>query len=224
MFCKNCGSEVNGPFCAKCGTPVDSIPAIQSPNVLPKKKKKRALKIVLIVIGVILGLNILIAIIGSATSSGSKQSTASITTKESVRPTTVLTTHETAKVEPTTKATTVETLSIKDRKELAKHYSYKTIARSPDDYIGKDIKFSGTVVQVMEGVISEYRIAENDDYDSIWYVQYARPEGSPRILEDDTVTVYGTCTGLISYESTMGGTISIPGAMSSIIEISDTTK
>jgi hypothetical protein len=33
---------------------------------------------------------------------------------------------------------------------------------------------------------------------------------SSRVLENDIITVMGVSAGLISYESTMGGTITIP--------------
>ena len=36
---------------------------------------------------------------------------------------------------------------------------------------------------------------------------------SSRVLEDDYITIYGTSVGTITYQSTMGGNITIPAAI-----------
>lgn len=99
--------------------------------------------------------------------------------------------------------------------EEAKGYetgiTYDQLARTPDDYTGQKIKFSGKVIQVMEGDGSvQIRFAVNDDYDNVLLGQYVSSVVSSRILEDDKITIYGTSAGLISYQSTMGGNITIP--------------
>ena len=43
--------------------------------------------------------------------------------------------------------------------------------------------------------------------------------GGTRVLEDDTVTVYGTCVGQYSYQSTLGAKISLPGLYADQVEI-----
>ncbi len=102
--------------------------------------------------------------------------------------------------------------------EEAKGYetgiTYDNLARTPDDYAGKKIKFYGKVVQVMEGDGNvQIRLAVNDDYDTILLGEYDSSIVSSRVLEDDEITIYGTSLGLISYKSTMGGTITIPAAL-----------
>lgn len=99
--------------------------------------------------------------------------------------------------------------------EEAKGYetgiTYEQLARTPDDYTGKKVKFSGNVVQILEGDDEiDMRLAVNNDYDDMLYVVYEPSIVSSRVLEDDTITVYGTSYGLYSYESTMGGKITIP--------------
>ncbi len=90
--------------------------------------------------------------------------------------------------------------------------TYNQLARTPDDYEGEKVKFSGEVVQVIEGSSSvQIRLAVNDDYDTILLGEYDSDIVSSRILEDDHITIYGTSIGTISYESTMGATITIPG-------------
>lgn len=90
--------------------------------------------------------------------------------------------------------------------------TYEQLARTPDDYEGKKVKFSGKVVQAIEGDESiQIRLAVDSDYDSILLCQYDKSIVQSRILEDDIITIYGTSVGLITYESTMGGNITIPG-------------
>lgn len=100
-------------------------------------------------------------------------------------------------------------------KEKKKGYNtgitYNQLARTPDKYEGKKVKFTGTVIQVIEGDdVIELRFAVNDDYDQIILLEYDSSIVNSRVLEDDTITIYGIFDGLISYESTLGGTITIP--------------
>ncbi len=99
--------------------------------------------------------------------------------------------------------------------EEAKGYetgiTYDQLARTPDEYEGKKIKFSGKVLQVLEGSgIVHVRLAVNSDYDTILYCEYSQDIVTSRVLENDQITVYGTSLGLYSYESTMGAAITIP--------------
>lgn len=93
--------------------------------------------------------------------------------------------------------------------EEAKGYetgiTYDQLARTPDDYYGKKVKFSGKVVQVIEGSGDDVqiRLAVNDDYDTILFGQYSSDIVSSRVLEDDYITIYGMSVGTISYESTV---------------------
>lgn len=92
--------------------------------------------------------------------------------------------------------------------------TYDQLARTPDEYKGKKVKFSGKVIQVLEGDGTvEIRLAVNSNYDTILYCAYQSSIVSSRVLEDDKITVYGTSNGLLSYKSTMGGTITIPSIL-----------
>jgi hypothetical protein len=90
--------------------------------------------------------------------------------------------------------------------------TYDQLARTPDKYASEKVKFHGKVVQVMEGDgKTQIRLAVNDNYGTILFGEYDPSTLSSRVLENDEITVYGTSTGIISYDSTMGGKISIPG-------------
>ena len=101
----------------------------------------------------------------------------------------------------------------KERKGYDTGITYDQLARTPDDYIYEKVKFRGTVVQVMEGDgVTQIRLAVGDNYDTILFAEFDSSVVDSRILEDDTIgTIRGLSTGLITYDSTMGGSISIPG-------------
>lgn len=100
--------------------------------------------------------------------------------------------------------------------EAAKGYetgiTYDQLARTPDSYIGKKVKFKGKVLQVIEGdTVTQIRLAVNSNYDKVLYCTIPkRLTSSMRMLEDDIVTVFGVSAGLLTYQSTMGGQITIP--------------
>lgn len=89
--------------------------------------------------------------------------------------------------------------------------SYNQLARTPDKYVGEKVKFSGKVIQVTEGDSeTDLRIAVGDDYDTILLVAYDPAIISGRVLENDEITIRGISLGVYTYESTMGGNITIP--------------
>lgn len=100
----------------------------------------------------------------------------------------------------------------KEKKGYETGITYDNLARNPDDYKGEKVKFRGEVIQVLEGDgENQIRLAVNGNYDTILYCGYKPSIVSSRILEDDVITVYGISVGTISYQSTLGGQITIPG-------------
>ncbi|PPA70473.1 toxin regulator [Jeotgalibacillus proteolyticus] len=92
--------------------------------------------------------------------------------------------------------------------------TYDQLARTPDDYSASKVKFSGQVVQVIEGDgITQIRFAVNENYDNILLGEFDSSITDSRILEDDVITIMGLSDGLITYESTMGGDITIPSVL-----------
>lgn len=97
--------------------------------------------------------------------------------------------------------------------------TFDQIARTPDDYKGKKIEFTGKVLQVMEeDDYTEIRLAVDGDYDNVILVDIDSDimNGS-RILEDDLVTVSGVSDGTTTYESTSGANITIPAMTAKIV-------
>lgn len=111
-------------------------------------------------------------------------------------------------------------LSDKEKREAfqkeCKSYSYDKIARDPDQYLGKKAVFKGEVIQVMEsGNTVALRVNITKGKYGIWddtiYVQYTKASSDEsRILEDDIVTMYGYLSGMKTYETVMGSTLTIP--------------
>jgi outer membrane murein-binding lipoprotein Lpp len=97
--------------------------------------------------------------------------------------------------------------------------TYDNLARTPDDYFGEAFTMSGTVIQVLENDDEiDLRVAINDDYDKVIFIGYEPDIVSERILEDDKIVFYGISAGLYTYESTLGGNITIPSAYVTAIE------
>jgi hypothetical protein len=97
--------------------------------------------------------------------------------------------------------------------------TYNQLARTPDDYIGEKVKFRGKVVQVIEGDgTTQIRFAVGENYDTILFGEFDSSIVGSRVLEDDVITIMGVSSGLLTYESTMGGDISIPGMLVEKIE------
>jgi hypothetical protein len=98
--------------------------------------------------------------------------------------------------------------------------TYEQLARTPDDYKNKKIKFTGRVVQVIEdSTDTQLRLAVDGDSDNMILVDFD-PDilNGSRVLEDDLITVSGISLGTTTYESTMGGNITIPAMTGKIID------
>lgn len=93
--------------------------------------------------------------------------------------------------------------------------TYSQLARTPDEYKGEKCKFKGKVVQVQESdSVVVMRIAVNGNYDNMLYVMTTNKAlNGERILENDYITVYGTSSGIYTYTSVMGASISIPSML-----------
>jgi len=91
--------------------------------------------------------------------------------------------------------------------------TFEQLARTPDSYKEKKVKFKGKVIQVLEdsyGVSVNLRIAIDSDYDKIILVEYPSSIVSSRVLEDDIITIYGISKGLYTYKATGGTSVTVP--------------
>lgn len=113
----------------------------------------------------------------------------------------------------------------KDFKKSCTTITYKKLARNPDKYKGKHFKIKGQVIQVLDSDSwfdnsTTLRInitAEKNQFADGGYLWSDTivsavniPDGADRILEDDIITLWGTCEGAYTYESILGQKITAP--------------
>lgn len=91
---------------------------------------------------------------------------------------------------------------------------YDEMARNGNKHKDEKLQITGKVIQAQDtddgGAM--LRVATSaDGYDDIYMVQVNSDEWqNHRLLEDDVITIYGDVFGLYSYESTLGGKITVP--------------
>lgn len=92
--------------------------------------------------------------------------------------------------------------------------TYDQLARTPDDYVGEKVKFSGQVIQVSNSDDDvQIRLAINGDYDQVILAFYPKDLVKSKVLEDDQITVYGVSLGDYTYEAVMGNAVTVPLVM-----------
>lgn len=238
MNCKRCGTSFEGNFCPNCGTPVEKgkedtnnqvtqtppqsnyldelNKTLTEPQMLIPKKKPIYIKWWFWVI-IAVFLLIIIANMGSCGDNNSDLSNNNDGYADSVDHTTEETT--TQKITTTTKpTTTVPKLSESEFKAQCSTIDFDTLARNPDKYKGKKYKFTGEVIQVSESSLlgmtfCDLRINVTEGeygWEDTIYATVTLKEGEDRILEDDIITIWGTCEGNYTYTSIMGASISLP--------------
>ncbi len=109
---------------------------------------------------------------------------------------------------PSLPTSNTNTLSVAQIKASAKIVPYDSLFRYNEGYVGDVVYFKGEIVQVENYFGDDYhfRIATKNGYDDIIYVNYV---GS-RLLEGDTVEIWGTVKGLKRYTSIFGQSVTIP--------------
>lgn len=234
MFCKKCGKELKegASFCENCGAKVEeNTIGVQQETISDKKKFyqttwfsilmififapvgiffmwknkifKKSVRVIVTIIALFIALVQIEAIFEDDT------------------PRTVSNNNSNISSENNSSDIEIEEYNEADKASYDTGITYDQLARTPDDYENKKVKFSGEVVQVMEGDgETQLRIAVNGDYDSIIYVGYKSTITNTRILENDYVTFRGISKGLVTYKSTLGGEITIPSVYVQQIEMS----
>lgn len=97
---------------------------------------------------------------------------------------------------------------------------YSDIERNPQEFEGKNITVSGTVIQVSEGWFNSVTL-RIESSDGIWYAKYTRDEDESRILENDIIIVYGECIGVESYRTILGSNVTIPSIKIKYYELTE---
>lgn len=101
-----------------------------------------------------------------------------------------------------------------ERKANAQSIPYPHLKKNPDRYSGEYVKYTGEIVQILEGNgMTNIRLSvTKDDYgyniDDLIFVEYT---GYTDFVDNDIVTIYGEVYGSYSYESQAGYNITLPG-------------
>ena len=98
--------------------------------------------------------------------------------------------------------------------------TYDNLMRTPDDYFGEIVQYSGTVLQTItvDGTVQQ-RVALYDDYDKIVLIEYREELPETRLLDDDYITFRGLAFGTVTYETVLGSTLEIPLILAESINI-----
>jgi hypothetical protein len=106
--------------------------------------------------------------------------------------------------------------------------SYKELEKNPDSFIGTQTMFQGKILQIQEedkvdseglstgGSITTIRLSLSDSNEEI-LINYDSLFGTDAV-RDDNVTVYGTLSGSVTYESVAGYEITLPSMDAVVIE------
>lgn len=122
-------------------------------------------------------------------------------------------TPETTAVPETT--TPVTTESGDDFIASCQKIGYKSLLRTPDDYIGQRLVITAKVQQVMEGGLFDsskyYRVQTDNDgyeayYDDEYFMYDFRTSDTTKLLKDDVLKIYAEFVGLEEVRRALTGT------------------
>ncbi len=99
--------------------------------------------------------------------------------------------------------------------------TYEELARTPDKYHLQKVRFTGTVIQSIDAKWGQIqlRVAVNNDYNNIIFVEYRSDILKKRFLKNDNITVSGRFVGIFTYTSTQNVSVSIPGMWADNIDL-----
>ena len=116
-----------------------------------------------------------------------------------------------ANTEPT--PTLTPTPTWQEWKESAEEIPYQTLFRYAEEHKGKSVYYRGKVIQVIEnGNDFQLRVnvtkGEYGQWDDTVFLRY--DDAPVRILGEDIIAFVGTMNGTITYETVLGGEVTIP--------------
>lgn len=91
--------------------------------------------------------------------------------------------------------------------------------RNSNELWGTTYFFTGTVFQIISEQDNRTELLLSIDTDKYIHLSYTYKDSEPKILENDTLTVYGTFYKLYKYTSMLGTNQSVPSIVAEFIEI-----
>lgn len=209
IVCRYCGRDLTATMTPKPSPAPVSLPAppagapfvpgssrFDSPVTAAPKKGMSTPAAIVQVIGTIVLLIVGFMILGTCTSSSNR---------------TARTTVSAPAITPT--------LTAAQLKKAATTIPFDELARNTERYVGRLMDASGTVIQVLEnGGSAQLRVNLDDDYDRTVFVVYPG-YANARVLEGDKVHMIANVDGRITYESVLGGEITLPSLTAKWLEV-----
>lgn len=125
-----------------------------------------------------------------------------------------------ANAEAQAKAQAEAEAKIKDPANYRTDITYDQLAQAPDAYYSQLIAMSGRALQVMQGEgFSQLLVAIDDREGAVIFLEYQSTIIASDILENDLIRFYGMAAGTISYDSSLGETITVPAAFVNMMEL-----
>lgn len=87
---------------------------------------------------------------------------------------------------------------------------YDTILRNPDSYKNQKCQLTGSVDQIIEGILNTYTLYIVDENGNKWECGYTYKDGESHCLEGDTVTLYGDLDGTETSTTLLGKQVTLP--------------
>lgn len=105
---------------------------------------------------------------------------------------------------------------LKEEKAEYKDLDFKQLDKNPDKHSGELVKYSGRIVQIIEGEsTSDIRLGLGEYGSDVVYIYF---DDVTEFVEDDNITVYGEVEGSYTYDTAVGGQMTVPLISADIIE------
>jgi len=109
-----------------------------------------------------------------------------------------------------------EERELKEKKKEYSELDFKQLDKNADKHDGELVKYSGKIIQIFESDGStELRLGMGTYGQDVVYVYY---DDETEFVEDDKITVYGEVKGNHTYDTTIGGQVTLPLIFADIIE------
>ncbi|MBD5509939.1 MAG: hypothetical protein HDR08_01565 [Lachnospiraceae bacterium] len=96
---------------------------------------------------------------------------------------------------------------------------WENVMRNPDELWGTTYFFTGTVFQVISEQDNRTELLISTDKDKYIHVSYIYKDSESKVLENDTLIVYGTFYKIYKYTSVLGTNQRVPSIVAEFIDI-----
>lgn len=104
-------------------------------------------------------------------------------------------------------------------KKNCKKEKYSSLLRNPDSYFGSNLSFTGKVFQIVEQTDDFIELLLDTGNEQYVHINYYFHDGDSRILENDSITVYGYFYKLFSYTTLLGDNKEVPELSAVYLEL-----